>query len=287
MAGIRPSPAIIVEEDVALGECVRQMREKNAGSVLVVKKEASGSSPGSTADALVGIFTERDFMQKVSLLPGKEWQHRMIGSVMTPNPISISLAQVKDAAAIMIRSGIRHLPVVIDLPGNPSALVGVVSMRDLFKHYYELSAGFPLGASASVPVANEVPRESQVGLLTDDEKTRALLMAGLSSLSGSTLIRMSYDEVLSDSGLNPTLKGLGVFVIDLDQLGSAKWSLLLRNLNLDPDAPPAVIVFNPMLCSPQELAVLERLEASRKFSIFRKPLNPLELFEHLQALLVR
>ncbi len=281
MSEIRPSPAIIVQEDVALSECVRQMREKNVGSVLVVKKEVSGAS----ADSLIGIFTERDFIQKVSLMPGKDWQHRTIASVMTLEPISINLAQLDEAAAIMIRYGIRHLPVVIELPENPSALVGVVSMRDLFQHYYELSLDFPLGPSTVA--ATEEARVSQVGLLTQDEKTRALLVAGLNGLSGSMLVRMSYEEVLTEAGLNPTLKSLQVFVVDLDFLGSAKWSLLLRYLNSDPDSPPAVLVFNPMLCTPQEVTILQKLEASRKFSIFKKPLNPLELFAQLQAILAR
>lgn len=91
---------------------------------------------------LVGIFTERDMLDRV-VAPGRDPDQTPLSTVMTPNPLTIALtSSVQQAIAEMKQSGLRHLPVV-----DGDEVVGMVSMRDFISdevadvdHEYESRA---------------------------------------------------------------------------------------------------------------------------------------------------
>lgn len=106
--------AVISKSNTVL-DAARLMTEKKIGAVPVVE-----------GDRVVGIFSERDIMNRVvarNLNPEKT----KIEDVMTTDLIignsSESLDQIESR---MKQSNIRHLPIV-----DGSKLVGIISLRDL------------------------------------------------------------------------------------------------------------------------------------------------------------
>ena len=91
------------------------MAEHRCGSVLVVDR-----------DRLVGIFTERDAVERV-FAPGLDPDLTFLTEVMTVGPDTIGPNErVEDAIRQMDEFGYRHLPVV-----DGDRAVGVLSIRDL------------------------------------------------------------------------------------------------------------------------------------------------------------
>ncbi|MDJ0896092.1 MAG: CBS domain-containing protein, partial [Alphaproteobacteria bacterium] len=97
-------------------EAVDLMRERRIGAILVTK-----------ADGLVGIFTERDLLNRVvgeKLDPDTT----KLSEVMTNNPDRIGPNdRCRTALDLMQSKGYRHLPVV-----DGEKVVAVLSVRDLF-----------------------------------------------------------------------------------------------------------------------------------------------------------
>jgi CBS domain-containing protein len=93
----------------------RLMAEHHCGSILVVDRER-----------LVGIFTERDAVERV-FARGLDPDLTFLAEVMTLEPDTIGPNErVEDAIRRMDEFGYRHLPVVED-----QRAVGVLSIRDL------------------------------------------------------------------------------------------------------------------------------------------------------------
>jgi hypothetical protein len=82
---------------------------------------------------LKGIVSQGDCAIKV-LLPHNNPSEVIVSKVMTPNPLTVTLANsVDECMAIMVHKHIRHLPVV-----ESNKVVGVVSIGDLVKNIIEL-----------------------------------------------------------------------------------------------------------------------------------------------------
>src|ERR1700722_9055348 len=125
MPALQPSPALIVKSDTRLEDCVRQMREHNVGSLLVV----SYTRPYP----LVGIFTERDLLMKFEeIQKGGHWD-KDISVVMKKPVITVGLTELELAPTLMLKHGFRHLPVVYEDEKGETHVAGVISMRDIFK----------------------------------------------------------------------------------------------------------------------------------------------------------
>jgi CBS domain-containing protein len=98
-------------------DAIAKMCSVHVGALLV----RDGSRP-------IGIFTERDAMQRV-VLAKRDPATTRIGEVMTPNPICIDPStKVKEAMAIMSDRRFRHLPVVKD-----GEIAGIISIGDLVR----------------------------------------------------------------------------------------------------------------------------------------------------------
>ena len=96
-------------------DALQLMAERQIGSVLVVQ-----------GDALLGIFTERDYARKLAL-QGLSSAETMLVNVMTARLYVVSPRQtVQECLGIITKGRLRHLPVV-----DGGELVGVVSIGDL------------------------------------------------------------------------------------------------------------------------------------------------------------
>ena len=101
--------------DATARDAARTMSERHIASVAI---------EGETGN-LVGIFTERDMLDRV-VTAGRDPDRTTMSEVMTPRPVTIkATSTVGHAIAEMKACGLRHLPVV-----DGEEVVGVVSMRD-------------------------------------------------------------------------------------------------------------------------------------------------------------
>jgi CBS domain-containing protein len=125
---------------------VRTMVACRAGFALVMQRATNASSNdantkangggggggGPQAGALVGIFTERDFVNRV-VAAGVD-PSRPVETVMSPAPRTVRRsASVQAAVELMASGGYRHLPVTGD-GGEP---LGVLSVKDVVRYLVE------------------------------------------------------------------------------------------------------------------------------------------------------
>jgi len=96
-------------------EAARFMMEHNIGAIPVLRE-----------GQLVGIFSERDVMNRV-VAAGRTPGHTTVGEVMTPNPRAVSIDESFDECLFMMQEfGFRHLPVV-----DGKEVKGLLSLRDI------------------------------------------------------------------------------------------------------------------------------------------------------------
>lgn len=106
-----------VERDASVFDAISIMAETNIGAVLVRED-----------DNICGIFTERDYLQKI-VLESRSSQETLVQAVMSSPVITANPAEsVEDCLQTMTSCRCRHLPVVDD-----GELLGIVSIGDLVK----------------------------------------------------------------------------------------------------------------------------------------------------------
>ena len=104
-----------VGPDTLVTECVRIMSAKKIGALIVMDGEK-----------LVGIFTERDALNKV-LAAGLEPSRTKVSDVMTKDPYSIPpTTTVGEAMELVTKRRFRHLPIV-----KNGKVLAVISSGDL------------------------------------------------------------------------------------------------------------------------------------------------------------
>jgi len=103
--------------DATAAEAARAMTDHRVGAVVVTLPDAP--------DGLIGIFTERDLVERV-VAPGRQPHETPLTEVMTHRPLEITpQTSAREALRLMKEHHLRHLPVVRD-----GAVIGVVSVRD-------------------------------------------------------------------------------------------------------------------------------------------------------------
>jgi CBS domain-containing protein len=106
-----------VDVNETVFDAISLMAQVNIGAVLVQK-----------GDTIAGIFTERDYLQRIALQSRSSKQTR-VGDVMTTPVISADPDDtVQQCMETMTTCHCRHLPVVQD-----GKLLGIVSIGDLVK----------------------------------------------------------------------------------------------------------------------------------------------------------
>ena len=111
-----------ISENSSIEEACKILHKNKIGALLVY----CGKS--DDPDNLVGIITERDVIEDISL-KGAAHLHSKIKDIMSSSIIKVSPDNTTDEALdMMIDNQIRHLAVM-----DNDKLLGVVSMRDIVK----------------------------------------------------------------------------------------------------------------------------------------------------------
>jgi CBS domain-containing protein len=106
-----------VEANETVFDAINLMAQVNIGAILV-----------QSGDSISGIFTERDYLQKIALKSLSSQQTR-VGDVMTSPVITASPEDsIQKCMETMTSCRCRHLPVV-----ENGKLLGIVSIGDLVK----------------------------------------------------------------------------------------------------------------------------------------------------------
>ena len=110
-----------ISREANLLDALALLREKNIGALVVMDGQS-----------LEGIFSERDYVQKVDLAREQPSSVR-VEDVMTRGIICVDPGQsVNDCMEIMTEKHIRHLPVL-----ENGQLVGIISIGDVVKDMIE------------------------------------------------------------------------------------------------------------------------------------------------------
>ena len=114
----KPEQAVYsVTPSTSVYDAVKLLAEKNIGALLVMEGEN-----------IAGIFTERDYARKVTLM-GLSSKDTPVRDIMTSAVRFVRPDQTNDDCMMLMTDGrIRHLPVM-----DNSKLVGVISIGDLVK----------------------------------------------------------------------------------------------------------------------------------------------------------
>lgn len=111
-----------ISENSSIEEACKILHKNRIGALLVYCGESNDP------DNLVGIITERDVIEDISL-KGPEHLHSKIQDIMSSSIVKVSPGSTTDEALnMMIDNQIRHLAVM-----ENEKLLGVVSMRDIVK----------------------------------------------------------------------------------------------------------------------------------------------------------
>lgn len=139
---LNPTPPRSIRPEQSVAEAVALMRRHRVGCLLVCSGEQ-----------LVGIFTERDLLQRV--LAAAQPLTLPVSAVMTPSPQTVHR---KEPIGIAIRhmeeGSYRHLP-VLDDAGHP---VGILSVKRIV-HY--LAEHFPATVYNQPPDPSAYPLEPE------------------------------------------------------------------------------------------------------------------------------
>ena len=131
-------PVITADADIDVLTAAKRMALANVGCLIIV---VSGEKP-------IGILTERDLVKKI-VAKATDPQAVKVGDVMSSPLVTISPeASLRDAASLMLKSGVKRLPVT-----SNERLVGIITDTDLV-------SGSSLGLSDVLSDLLEMHRES-------------------------------------------------------------------------------------------------------------------------------
>ncbi len=111
---IKNQQPVIAPAGMFVQQAAQVMKARRIGAIMVVEH-----------DALAGIFTERDALNRV-VAESRDASTTTLAEVMTSNPRTVSPnASFNSALEMMHQGRFRHVPVVED--GRP---IGMISVRD-------------------------------------------------------------------------------------------------------------------------------------------------------------
>lgn len=113
---------VCIDAESSVLDAIKLMKEKKVSALLITQNQDT-----------IGIFTERDVLNKVDFSAIDQLPNQKIKSLMTGN---LKTAHLKDSylsiMKVMQDNKIRHMPVIED-----GTVKGLLSLRDLMDHYHE------------------------------------------------------------------------------------------------------------------------------------------------------
>ena len=270
------SPMITARADTSIGECVRRMRDAHVGSVVVVSDDRH--------EDLLGMFTERDLLKNVELIHrGKFWD-RAVRTVMTKTVRYVTSENLDDAARLMLKYKVRHIPVVQE-NGERRHVIGVFSMRDLFQNLMERYAHDLIKALLPVIPENTIGIPSELGVLTRDAALGKFLKDGFAATPNILIKRISPRYMQNQGAMISGLYHLRSLIFDIDNLKFDEWKSLLAKINADKSTPHVIVVYDPEMHPKDAVHLLTKLKDSKKFTVLSKPIDLGHLFRQISTLL--
>lgn len=260
------SSAFIVKPDTPLCDCVKAMRDRGYGAVLV-------SDPSTQRP--YGIFTERDVIRWIDEIQNGGYWYKPVFLLMSKPIHTITLDEIHDAPRIMIEQKIRHLPVVHSDPDSHETITSMISMRDILKNIVHWQ-------KKAAENAAQVPDAIHVGMLSKSSGMRNLLRKICAQHGNATIETFELDKPIPE--LANRLRQLHTFYFDIDHFDPAVWTALLKELNADSVHPEVTILYDPSLHKEIELEALAKIGLSGRFSAYMKPLNLFVLVNQLLAI---
>lgn len=115
---VKGNEVLTVREDDRVSEAARAMSERNVGAVPVLRD-----------GELVGIFSERDIMNRV-VAAGVDPQKTRVSEVMSRDIHAVAPDETLESCMVLMKMhSVRHLPIV-----ENNKLIGIVSLRDILLH---------------------------------------------------------------------------------------------------------------------------------------------------------
>ena len=134
---IMTRPVITADANLDILSAAKIMSLANVGSLIIVSEGKA-----------TGILTERDLVKKV-IAQGVDPRSVLVGEIMSAPVVAIEPdASLHDAAALMLKSGVKRLPVI-----SNGRLVGIITDTDLV-------SGSSLGLNEILSDLLEMHRES-------------------------------------------------------------------------------------------------------------------------------
>ena len=117
MLGAKEAKNWATDPGVTVFEALQALAQRKVGCLVAVEN-----------DRVVGVFSERDYARKI-VLEGRSSKTTRVREVMTTRVVYVEPdCSLEQCMSLMIRHGIRHLPVL-----DHDLLMGVISMRDVVK----------------------------------------------------------------------------------------------------------------------------------------------------------
>jgi CBS domain-containing protein len=244
---------LFVEETESMRACVKIFNNKNIGALLVLG--------GPLKNKLVGIITERDILNNFFKLSEPNALDYSVKKYMTPDPITVPIGKLKDAAQIMIKNGFRHVVFTINSKNNDEHVAGIISMRDLFKE-------FIYGNSSKLIPYGDITEE--VALISASDDSKRIFRSIFSKLTQSKLTLIDSQSIK----LEEKLKKNQHLFFDLDRESGDRWSQLLKTLLHLKNRPKKItLLYNPLAFDQKTLRTIEKVSDSAQISLIEKPLD--------------
>jgi CBS domain-containing protein len=251
-----PSSAFIVDAGTPISKCVEAMRDHGFGAVLVT--EPGTKRPGS-------IFTERDVVRWIDqIMSGGGWVKPV--HLLASRPlITIALDDIDRAEEIMIKRGIRHLPIT-HTDDSGETVMSMISMRDIVRNHF---------LNREREMSKAPPRPLRIGVISESSGMRSLIRKISADRGNATVEAIAIGEsARKEPALDPKVYAeLDHLIYDLDQSPPSEWAEVLKAINSEVKHPVVTLVYDPGLHSEAELEVLAKLGLSGRFSAYTKPLH--------------
>ena len=117
---------IKISADSSVFEVAKMMSEYRVSSVILTDGQ----------DKIVGIITERDLVREIcakDLLSSKTPVTSVMYNLLPLITIGKN-SSIEQAATMMIKNGVRHLPVVAEDEKNPNHIIGMITTTDIARH---------------------------------------------------------------------------------------------------------------------------------------------------------
>lgn len=274
------SPTILVPADISLQDGIQKMNECRVGSLLVIKS--------SSNEELVGIFTERDLIIKLTHLKHPSTWKKPISEFMTKGVITLDVFEMEKAGAVMAENHIRHLPVTYRLREGKTIVIGILSLRDIYrKKIWEMRKAFTTLAKAErlqTGIKMEQGFTQFFGWVGDENAFWNLTTQALSKFPQIKSEKLHY---ISDMDFSQ----YSLLLADLDETKQSFWGGFLTQFIHSPPGgkggrfPFLIVLYDPVTISVILLKLVYQLQDASKYQVFKKPVDPLGFLHHLQGLL--